>query len=119
MDSTASIQSLKDKVREFCEERDWDQFHSPKDLAIGVSTEASELLEIFRFKSEEEIRQLLLSPAKEEIENEVSDVLFMLIRFAQRNDIDIETAFVRKLEKNALKYPIGKCKGKNMKYTVL
>jgi len=75
-------------IQTFCEARDWDQFHGPKDLAIGVITEASELLEHFRFLSEDEALALLRDPKrKEQIEDEVADVLFFLLRFSQRSNI--------------------------------
>ncbi|MDD2337468.1 MAG: nucleotide pyrophosphohydrolase [Geobacteraceae bacterium] len=79
MDKT--ILELTDKVREFCEARDWDQHHGPKDLAIGVITEASELLEHFRFLSEEQALELFEDKkSKEDIEDELADVLFFLLR---------------------------------------
>jgi NTP pyrophosphatase (non-canonical NTP hydrolase) len=115
-----SIRDLKDKVREFCEARDWDQFHGPKELAIGVITEASELLEHFRFLSEEQAMELLQDPQqREEIEDEIADVLFFLLRFCQRFDVDLERALMRKMEKGEKKYPVEKAKGSNLKYTKL
>jgi NTP pyrophosphatase (non-canonical NTP hydrolase) len=115
-----SIQELTGKVQEFCEARDWDQYHGPKDLAIGVITEASELLEHFRFLSEEQAMELLNNPEqKEDIEDELADVLFFLLRFSQRFDIDLTQALQRKMEKSNKKYPVEKSKGSNRKYTKL
>ncbi|WP_136515965.1 nucleotide pyrophosphohydrolase [Geomonas edaphica] len=115
-----TIDDLKDKVREFCEARDWDQFHGPKDLAIGVSTEAAELLEHFRFQSDEQALALLSDPhSREEIEDELADVLFFVLRFSQRFNVDLNTALMRKIEKSERKYPVEKAKGKNTKYTKL
>ncbi len=115
-----TLQELIEKVQSFCEERDWDQFHNPKDLAIGISTEANELLDIFRFKSLEDIEGLLRNPDKREhIEEEIADVLFFVLRFAQRNDIDLRSALEMKLQKNALKYTVEASKGKNAKYNEL
>ena len=115
-----TLEELQRKVQTFCEERDWDQFHGPKDLAIGVITEASELLEHFRFLSEEESLAILSDPKqKEEIEEELADVFFFLLRFTQRFDIDLTMALLRKIEKSALKYPVEKARGKNTKYTKL
>ncbi|WP_235840253.1 nucleotide pyrophosphohydrolase [Citrifermentans pelophilum] len=115
-----SIEDLKTSVKTFCEDRDWDQFHGPKDLAIGVITEASELLEHFRFLSDEQAMVLLNNPEeKEEIEDELADVFFFLLRFSQRFDIDLTQALVRKMEKSDKKYPVEKSKGKNTKYTKL
>ena len=115
-----SLQELTNIVRLFCEARDWDQFHGPKDLAIGVITEASELLEHFRFLSEEQAMVLLNdTKQKEEIEDELADVLFFLLRFSQRFDVDLSEALLRKIEKSERKYPVEKAKGKNTKYTKL
>lgn len=120
MDSKTSVKQLKSFVRRFCEKRDWDQFHGPKDLAIGVVTEASELLDHFRFKSEDEARVYFKDPKKRrEIEDEVADTLFMLLRFAQMYDIDLSGALKRKVALNNRKYPVHKSKGSNKKYTDL
>lgn len=114
------IQYLVNKVQEFCEERDWDRFHNPKDLAIGISTEANELLDIFRFKSEEDMREILTDVAKREhVEEELADTFFFILRFAQMNHIDLCKILDNKLEKNDKKYPVEKIKGKNLKYTEL
>jgi len=116
----ASIQSLQEIVKNFCEERDWDQFHSPKDLAIGVSTEASELLELFRFKTDQEVKELLKDPKFEEkLSEEAADVFFFILRLCQMNEIDLEKSFHKKLAKNAEKYPVEKSKGSNKKYDEL
>lgn len=115
-----TIYRLSNMVKKFCEERDWDQFHNPKDLAIGISTEANELLDIFRFKTEEDINQIFLEDKSlEHVREEVADILFFVLRFAQMNDIDLEESLEEKLMKNALKYPVEKIKGKNLKYNEL
>ncbi len=112
-----SIYKLTETVRVFCEERDWNQFHNPKDLAIGISTEANELLDIFRFKNEEDMKMLFATQkSREHIEEEVGDIFFFLIRFAQMNQIDLEQALLDKIEKNSKKYSIEKAKGSNKKY---
>ena len=77
------MRDIVQKIQKFCEERDWDQFHNPKDLAIGISTEANELLDIFRFKSEEQMKaQFQEESIRTHIEEEVADVLFFVLRFA-------------------------------------
>lgn len=120
MKKPLTIEELQRKVQSFCEARDWDQFHGPKDLAIGVITEASELLEHFRFLSDEQALALLHNPQqKEEIEDELADVLFFLIRFSQRFDVDLAQVLIRKIEKSEKKYPVDKAKGNNQKYTKL
>lgn len=115
MDNKTTIQELKDKVQKFCEDRDWDKYHNAKDLAIGIITEASELLEHFRFKSEADVKQILKSN-KQEVSEELADVLYFVLRLAQKHDIDLATELGEKLRKNELKYPINKSKGSNKKY---
>ena len=120
MDSKSTFKELKDKIKKFTAERDWDQFHEGKDLAIGVSTEAAELLEHFRFKSPEEVRALFMDPIKkEEISFEMADTLFFLLRMAERYDIDLSSAFDKKMQRNEIRYPKDKSKGSNKKYNEL
>ncbi len=116
MDKKVTIEELKQKVKTFCEERNWGQFHNPKELAIGISTEANELLQIFRFKSEKEMQELMNSERKTDVEEELADVLYFVLRFAQMNEIDLSTAIENKIEKNNKKYPLEKAKGCNKKY---
>lgn len=117
MDQTTNIEALKKITQQFCEERNWDQFHNPKDLAIGASTEANELLELFRFVSEKEVlEKMQQADFKEKVEQELSDVFFFVLRFAQLNKIDLTTAFKNKMNRNAEKYPVEKAKGSNKKY---
>lgn len=111
----ASLEDFQERVKRFCEERDWDQFHDAKELAIGIVTEGSELLEHFRFHEAEEI----MEAKREEVEEELIDVFFFVLRLAQKYDIDLEQAFERKMEKNKQKYPVEKAKGVNKKYTEL
>lgn len=117
MDESTTIASLKDAVKKFCEERDWDQFHGLKDLAIGASTEANELLELFRFKADHEIIQKMNDPAfKARVEQELSDVLFFILRISQRNNLDLTQAFVHKMQSNMERYPVDKARSSNKKY---
>ena len=115
-DTQVTIEELKDLVKDFCEARDWDQFHNPKELAIGISTEANELLQVFRFKSEDDMKALMNSEKKTEVEEELADVLYFVLRFAQINNIDLSEAVKNKIEKNNKKYPLEKAKGCNKKY---
>lgn len=117
MNDENTIKEIKKIVEKFCEERDWDQFHNPKDLAIGISTEANELLDIFRFKSEEDVQNMMIDLKKREhIEEELADTFFFILRFAQMNQIDLGKILINKIDKNTEKYPIEKIKGKNLKY---
>ena len=100
----------------FCEEKEWDQFHNPKDLVIGISTKASELLQIFRFKREDEIREIMADTARRrDIGEELADVLYFLLMFAQMNGFDLSYELEKKLEKNSKRYPVEKAKGSNKK----
>ncbi len=118
--STPTEKELSNRIREFCEERDWDQFHDIKELAIGLITESSELLEIFRFRCKEECAEMLNDPAKrEKIEDELADVYFFLLRLSGRFGVDLPKALERKMQKNATKYPVEKSRGNNRKYDEL
>ncbi len=110
--NTKQAQAL---IKEFCKQRDWDQFHDPKELAIGMSTEANELLSLFRFLDKQQTLEALTNK-RELIEDELMDVLFFVLRFAQRYDVNIEEAFMRKMASNDEKYPVDLVKGKNKKY---
>ena len=118
LDNFTEVQRLKDKVREFCEERDWDQYHGAKELAIGITTEASELLQHFRFKSEKEVEEIFSDlNKKEKITEEMADILYFLLRMSQRYDVDLTSELTKKLKKNEERYPVDKAKGSNKKYT--
>lgn len=112
-----TIEKLQEIIKEFCDKREWNQFHNPKELAIGISTEANELLELFRFKTEEQMCEMLKKESgKEDIEDELADVFYFVLRFAQMNNINLEKALENKIKKNSEKYPIQLVKGKNLKY---
>ena len=120
MDERINIKELKEKIKKFCDDRDWEQFHGAKDLAIGIITESSELLDLFKFKSNEEIKLLFKDPKKREhISEEISDIFYYLLRFAQINNIDLSKELMKKMDKNDQKYPIEKAKGSNKKYNEL
>ena len=119
-DRTTPVAELKAQVRQFVEERDWDQFHTPKDLAIGLSIEASELLELFRFQSNEVIDQRLQeSDGRQAVAHELADVLYFVLLLCSNLGLDTTTILREKLELNAERYPIEKARGRNVKYTVL
>ena len=108
MDQKTSVEELKKLVHEFCEERNWGQYHAPKDLAIGAVTEASELLEIFRFLSrDEEFSAIQDDKKRQEMADELADVLFFLLRFSRMYNFDLSDSLRKKLVKNAQKYPVG------------
>ncbi|MEK3684914.1 nucleotide pyrophosphohydrolase [Paenibacillus sp. FSL R10-2736] len=103
------------KIVAFREERNWAQFHNPKDLAISLNLEASELLELFQWKSSDEA----LDQKRDEIQDELADVMYYALLMCHDLGIDPRQALLEKLEKNAEKYPINKAFGSNKKYTEL
>ncbi len=115
-DNEIRLEELKEKVKAFCEERDWTRFHNPKELAIGISTEANELLQLFRFKSAEDMQEILSTEKRVDVEEELADVFFFILRFAETCKIDLTTILYDKMAKNEKKYPLDKAKGSNKKY---
>jgi NTP pyrophosphatase (non-canonical NTP hydrolase) len=111
-----TFDALRSQILAFRDERDWDQFHNPKELAIALSIEASELLEHFLWKSPAEVEQRIAT-RKEEIADELADVAVYLIELADKVGVDLPTAIERKMAKNAVKYPVEKAKGSNKKYS--
>ena len=113
--TTGVFEQLKQKALSFRDERDWRQFHNPKDLSISISLEAAELLEIFLWDNAESSR-LTASEKKQKIAEELADILNFSILFAHETGIDLEEAILKKLKKNAEKYPVSKAKGSSKKY---
>jgi len=111
----SELEALKTKLRQFAEARDWDQYHSPKNLAMALSVEVSELLEHFQWLTEEQSRNLP-SDKRAAVAEELGDIQGYLIRIADKLGIDLLEATAAKIEKNALKYPAEKVKGSSKKY---
>jgi NTP pyrophosphatase (non-canonical NTP hydrolase) len=107
---------LLKQLIEFRRERDWEQFHNPKDIAISLSIEAAELLEWFQWRNKTEIKQMLETDKREDLEDEIADVAVYLSYLCHDLNIDIEQAIQRKIQKNAAKYPVDKVKGRADKY---
>ncbi len=119
-DKHIALQDLREAVENFSKVRDWHKFHTPKEMAIAVSIEVGELLELFLWKKDKEISKLLTKKKfRTQVEDEFADIIHACLAFANYADIDITTAFLKKLEKTAANYPISKSKGKNKKYTEL
>ena len=112
------IRELTQQVKNFRDERDWRQYHHPKDLAIALSIEAAEVQEIFRFKSPAQI-DAELPQLRRALGNELADCLFFVLLMADDCGIDIKEALQHKMTENAKKYPVELCRGKNLKYTEL
>jgi len=118
MQNGASMNELIRRIQDFNRERDWEQFHSPKNLAMCLAAEVGELLEQFQWLSEPQSRDL--PPAKRAaVEEEIGDVTICLLNLADKLGVDIVEAAGRKLEKNKVKYPVHKAKGRADKYTEL
>ena len=108
----SSLDALKEKVKQFNLDRDWDQYHNPKDLVIALFSEVGELAECYRWLNPKEVSQVHLDPdKKQKVGEEVADVLMYLLMFAYKTDIDLVKVVHDKLEKNSKKYPIEKSKG--------
>jgi NTP pyrophosphatase (non-canonical NTP hydrolase) len=118
VDETTTIAQLKEMVAAFVHERDWEQYHSPKSLSMNLSVEAAELMEKFLWIDNAESRTEI-NKNRQEIEDELADVLMSVLCFANAAKIDISKAFNHKLALTAAKYPIEKSKGEHTKYTKL
>ncbi len=116
--SDEGIEALKRSLREFAQDRDWDQFHTPKNLASALIVEAGELLEHFQWMDRGD-RESLSARQREHVALEMADVLLYLIRLADKLEVDLIDAARRKLELNALKYPAALARGTSKKYTDL
>ncbi len=112
------LAELRDRLREFADARDWNQFHSPKNLAMALIAEAAELVEHFQWLTEEESARL--SPAsKGAVAEELADVLAYLVRIADKLDIDLLAAVSAKIARNEERYPVERARGSARKYTEL
>ena len=115
-----SLDSLMEIIREFRDERDWSQFHTPKNLAAAIAIETSELQECFLWKTDSDIDKALGDAKKRQsVVDEVADILLFTLLLADRLDIDITDAITNKLSDNAKKYPISLARGNSQKYTEL
>ena len=110
------MKELTQKLREFAKERDWEQFHSPKNLAMALSVEVAEIVEIFQWLTEEESRNLNTDKLQK-VKEEVADVMIFLTNLSDKLGIDPIEAGKEKVEKNEIKYPAEQVKGKSLKYT--
>ncbi len=113
-----SLLELRDALRAFAAARDWDQFHSPRNLATALAVEAAELLEPFQWLSEEQSRALT-PETRAAVEEELADVLLYLVRLADKLDVDLAAAARAKILKNGQKYPVEKARGSSRKYDAL
>lgn len=119
-DSTATFAEIKSRVLAFARERDWEQFHAPKNLSMALAAEAAELMEHFLWAEPAASRSIVEQPAKRaKIEEELADIVIYALEFANMTGIDVATAIERKMSANAAKYPVEKARGRADKYTDL
>lgn len=114
-DQKTTVETLKKAVDSFVKERDWQQFHSPKNLSMAIAIEAAELMEEFRFITSKESTELV-ETNKEKVSQEIADIIIATLSFCNLYDIDLATSIDKKLQHNNSKYPISKAKGSNKKY---
>ena len=112
------MKNVLEKIRKFRDDRDWMQFHDPKNMAISIMIEAAELLEHFQWKNKEEVEKHL-KENREEVVDEIADIAIYLFEMVDILGIDLNEAINYKLDKNAKKYPVEKSKGTATKYTKL
>jgi NTP pyrophosphatase (non-canonical NTP hydrolase) len=112
----SDIETLKVRLREFADKRDWNQFHSPKNLSMALSVEVAELVEHFQWLTEEQSKSLP-QHVLDEVSSELADTLLYLVRLADKLDIDLMAAAQSKMELNGQKYPVEKARGNAKKYT--
>jgi dCTP diphosphatase len=112
------LEALQNELRRFAAERDWDQFHSPKNLASALAVEAAELLEPFQWLTEDQSRHLTPVQAAA-VKDEIADVFIYLIRLSDKLGVNLMEAASEKIRRNAEKYPVAKSKGSSAKYTEL
>lgn len=119
-DSATTISELKARVLTFVRERDWEQFHSPKNLSMALAAETGELMEHFLWATTDESRSIASEPTKRaRIADELADVVIYAIEFANMTGLDISAAIEAKMAANAKKYPVEKARGRSDKYTEL
>jgi NTP pyrophosphatase (non-canonical NTP hydrolase) len=117
-DTITTINDLKAIVKKYSEDRDWQQYYSPKNVSMQIATEAAELMELFLWvESKESFAEA--EKRREAVEHEIADIAYGLINFCNQTNIDLAAAFEKKMIHNAQKYPIEKAKGKRLKYTQL
>lgn len=118
-DVNVTLAELKARVLAFAEEREWLQFHSPKNLSMAIAAESAELMEHFLWSDSEQSHTLLDGAKRNQIEEELADIMIYSIEFANVAGVDLASAISAKMEQNARKYPVEKARGKADKYNEL
>jgi len=118
MTTDQSLADIQKQIRKFCDDRNWDQFHNPKDLSISLALEAAEVMEHFQWKNDAEMSEHVVMN-KVAVGEELADVFYWTLLLANKLDIDLVDAFEKKMVKNNNKYPVEKSKDNHKKYTEL
>ncbi len=119
-DGNTTLGVLKQEVLAFAQERDWEQFHSPKNLSMAIAAEAAELMEPLLWVTPEESRAVMARPDKRAaLQDELADIVVYCLEFANQTDIDLASAITAQMARNAQKYPVEKARGRSEKYNEL
>jgi dCTP diphosphatase len=119
-DHSTTVEELKTAVATFARERDWEQFHAPKNLSMAIAAEAAELMEHYLWSTPEESARVTANADKKaKVAEELADVMILAIQFANMTGIDVSAAMAAKIKSNAEKYPVAKAKGRSSKYNDL
>ncbi|MDI6801597.1 MAG: nucleotide pyrophosphohydrolase [Thermodesulfovibrionales bacterium] len=118
MGNNLNLEDIKKRLAKFAEDRNWDQFHTPKNLSMALAAEAAELLEIFQWLTDEQSKEIINNEKEMSlVRHEIADILIYLIRLADKLEVDIEKAVMDKIEVNEQKYPVTLSKNNAIKYS--
>ncbi len=113
------LKIIKEKLSKFSNDRNWEQYHSPKNLAMALSVEVAELVEIFQWSNNGGIKEIKDLETRKQIKEEIADIFNYLVKFIDLMEIDLEEVSLEKIKQNEKKYPIDKSKGRSVKYNKL
>ena len=114
-----NIEKISERLKKFSKDRNWEQYHSPKNLAMALSVEVAELVEIFQWSNDGGTKEIKDPDTRKQIEEEIADIFNYLVKFVDLMEIDLEKISLEKIQKNDEKYPVEKSKGKSEKYNKL
>lgn len=114
-----NIDKIRKRLEKFTKDRDWEQFHSPKNLSMALSVEVAELVEIFQWSNSGGLDEITDPKKREKIKEEIADIFIYLIKISSKLDFDLDVIINEKIDRNEKKYPIEKSKGKSLKYNEL
>tara|TARA_E500000178_G_C16985339_1_gene737911 strand:- start:715 stop:1062 length:348 start_codon:yes stop_codon:yes gene_type:complete len=112
-----NIEKIQEKLRKFTKERNWDQFHTPKNISMALSVEVAELIEIFQWSNSDGLKEIKDKEIRKSIEEEIADIFIYLLIFSDKLNLDLSEIISKKIKKNEDKYPIKQSYGSSKKYT--